>query len=124
LEQHDLTAELEKLSPEVLREGFNLLYREYKNKGNAQAESQVSYRPSEPEIPNFVSLIQYIKSKYNFEELRDLSVEGGRVFFRRGGRKIELSREQEEVLTPPPGPSSEQEESTAETGRFSQLELN
>ena len=113
-------SDLEKLSPEVLQEGFALLYREFKD-NNTNTAPQV-IKSTEPEIPNFVSLIQHMKSKYTFPELNDLTVEGGRVFFRRGGRKIELSREEEEVKnTPPP---QRDNDTTAETGRFSQLELN
>lgn len=122
MEQHDWQAALEGLSPEVLREGFGLLYGEYKKGGTRSAEEPVAPRRSEPEIPNFVSLIQYIKGKYDFEELRDFSIEGGRVFFRRGGRKIELSREQEEIA-PSAVPPSSQNEGT-DTGRFGQLEMS
>ncbi len=113
-------SDLEKLSPQVLQEGFALLYNEFKNNNSEQTPQPI--KAAEPEIPNFVSLIQHMKSRYTFPELNDLTVEGGRVFFRRGGRKIELSREEEEVkATPPPEKNND---TTAETGRFSQLELN
>ncbi|MDC7220336.1 MAG: hypothetical protein PQJ59_10365 [Spirochaetales bacterium] len=117
----NVRSSLEELDKDVLIDGFSLLYDEFKEDARTVQEA-IPSAAAEPEIPNFVSLILYLKGKYKFDELNDIVVEGGRVFFKRGGRRIELSREEEEAVAPPPAAEPNADESAG--GRFGRLELN
>ncbi len=113
---------LNNLSREVLTDGFCMLYEEYNKKGsNSSASPQASVSAADPEIPNFTSLMLYLKDKYDFAEFRDFVVEGGRVVWKRGGRRIEISHEEEEVMKPAPSATEHRDESAP---RFRQLEMN
>ncbi|MDC7224761.1 MAG: hypothetical protein PQJ60_13530 [Spirochaetales bacterium] len=118
----NIRTSLEGLEKDVLLDGLSLLYEEFKEDARAVQDAVPTAVSAEPEIPNFVSLILYLKSKYKFDELNDITVEGGRVFFKRGGRRIELSREEAETVAPPPVPESKDKEDMG--GRFGRLELN
>ncbi len=119
----NLKSSLQKLDKDVLLDGFCLLYEEFREDARAVQEATPSGVTKEaPEIPNFVSLILYMKSRYAFEELNDITVEGGRVFFKRGGRRIELSREEGEPIAAPLPEDKGKEE--AGGGRFGRLELS
>jgi hypothetical protein len=120
--EKNMRASLEGLDKDVLLDGLCLLYQEFTEEARAVQDVMPTQTTVDPEIPNFVSLILYLKSKYNFDELNDLTVEGGRVFFKRGGRRIELSREEAENIIPPPPRESKDDEDAS--GRFGRLELN
>ena len=121
MDNSSLRNSLKQLDNELLVDGFTLLYEEFKG-GKVENNSAPVAPVAEPVIPNFTSLILYLKGKYNFAELEDLTVDGGRVFFKRGGRHIELSRDVEDVIVPPTSSDSKNAEESAP--RFRQLEMN
>ena len=76
---------------------------------------------AEPDIPNFVSLVLYLKSRYSFEELNDFVVEGDVSFSKgRTAHRAEPGRGRCSFTAYSEGWKDED----SEGGRFGRLELN
>jgi len=112
------------LPPQVVCEGFELLYLN-QSEGRDVIEVPVTECKA-PGFDDFVSLMKFMKKNYSFTELDDFFIEGGQVLFRRGGRRIEISLEpSDEVpeIQVKIEKTKEKDDSQGAESRFSRLEL-